>query len=196
MFSIPIDELQSRLQLQSHHWTKHRRTTVRFSDKTMTSYCLDCQTIKPYWQFNTTKVFLNWTIVSLCGSSSVLGTEPGPTCILLFYVPKLFVSVTLKSEGATGNLTVSTSRHPVPLHNNGSQVTLSFPKMPHFLWRMVCSNVIIDHLETSNAKMDLRNAFSSKFYVDPCLADIFFKVILRRKLKIEKRSDFFSPKNV
>ena len=67
--------------------------------------------------------------------------------------------------------------------------------MPHFWWRMVCSNVILDHLETSNAKMDLRNAFSSKFYVDPCLADIFFKVILRRKLKIEKRSDFF-PKNV
>ena len=161
----------------------------------MKSYCLYCQMIKSYCQFSTTKVFLNWTIVSLCGSSSVLGTEPGPTCILLFYVPKLFVSVTLKSEGATGNLTVSTSRHPVPLHNNGSQVTLSFPKMPHFLWRMVCSNVILDHLETSNAKMDLRNAFSSKFYVDPCLADIFFKVILRRKLKIEKRSDFF-PKNV
>ena len=144
--------------------------------------------IKSYCQFSTTKVFLNWTIVSLCGSSSVLGTEPGPTCILLFYVPKLFVSVTLKSEGATGNLTVSTSRHPVPLHNNGSQVTLSFPKMPHFWWMMVCSNVILDHLETSIAKMDLRNAFSSKFYVDSCPVNIFRNLILKNKQLNRKMS--------
>ena len=72
----------------------------------------------------------------------------------------------------------------------------SISRNEDFLWRMVCSIVFFDHLETSNAEMDLRNTFSSKFYVDPCLADIFFKVILRRKLKIEKRTDFFSKKRI
>ena len=107
--------------------------------------------------------------------------------------------VTLKSKGATDNATVSTSGPVTQQWISGIEFSLSgnteFFENASFLWRMVCSNVILDHLETSNAKMDLRNAFSSKFYVDPCLADIFFKVILRRKLKIEKRSDFF-PKNV
>ena len=61
----------------------------------------------------------------LCGSYSVLGTEPGPACILLFYVPKLFVSVTLKSKGATDNATVSTSGPVTQQWISGIEFSLS-----------------------------------------------------------------------
>ena len=54
----------------------------------------------------------------------------------------------------------------------------SISRNEDFLWRMVCSIVFFDHLETSNAEMDLRNTFSSKFYVDPC-EDGFYKTCLR-----------------
>ena len=112
----------------------------------------------------------------------------------------------IKSVLFSGDLAVATETCKLPKRSwvkptnlDCSKFLQSFPSLD-WLWqseqvslqrRMVCSKVFLDHLETSNPKKDLRNVFFSKFYDDPCLADFFSKVILWRKLKIEKSSDFF-----
>ena len=89
--------------------------------------------------------------------------------------------------------TVSAHKHKQ--QNSFCHFLLQFSKKQWTKWCCGESRLqFFYYLETSNAKNDLRNAFFSKFWVDPCLADFFFKVIPWRKLKIEKRSDFFFQK--
>ncbi len=52
---------------------------------------------------------------------------------------------------------------PGPVTQQWISGNFEFSENASFWWRTVCSKVFLDHLETSNAKKDLRNAFFSKF---------------------------------
>jgi len=49
----------------------------------------------------------------------------------------------------------------------------------HFGEMVIWKIQILEYLEVSNGKNDLRNGFFSEFYIDSCLLVYFFKVILR-----------------